>query len=151
MLRAIAMALGLSLVWLVMVQPQNTLWNWLAMGAAVLACSALAWRFGGFPDAYVRAPSVLFAHAQRSIDVMRGVVSIVRTASGGPFSRSPTLVRVRAQNGKARASFATLLNATPGLTIVDADEGGLLIHVFDEAAGDSAALTRAAQSLGAAQ
>lgn len=152
MLRAIAMALGLSLIWLVLAQPQNSPLSWMAMAAAVLACVACAWRLGGVADAYARAPRLLFAHAQRAVEVARGALAIVRTAGGGSFARAPALVRVRAQAGDAgmRKAFATLINATPGLLVVDADEGGLLIHALDEEAADASALARAAQRFGGA-
>jgi multisubunit Na+/H+ antiporter MnhE subunit len=152
MLRAIAMALGLSLFWLVLSQPQNSVWSWSAMGAAVLGCIVCAGRFGGITDTYLRAPRLIVAHARRSAGVLEGVLSIVRAASASVFPGAPTLLRLRVQarDPGRRASFASLLNATPGLLVVDADDSGLLLHAFDEEKADASLLTRAEQEMGGA-
>lgn len=144
MLHAAALLCGLAALWLLVTQRASSPQDWMIAGIAVLACVAVAMRFGGVSRAYARAPRLLALNAARAGAVIRGTLSTLRAAVSADVTMKPTLVRVRSrtQDVAERASFANMISATPGMAVVETDADGLLVHVIDEDAIDAADLGR---------
>lgn len=145
MLHAAAMLSGLFVVWMLWTQGWSSLVEaGVALGAAVAVVIVMA-RFGGIGAAFARGPGLAIASAASAGQVMRGVVRTVRGALAADVTLNPALVRVRtrAASGEARAALANLISAEPGLTVVEIDAEGLLVHVTDEDAADAADIGQA--------
>ena len=122
MLHAAAMLTGLWIVWLLLTQRWDSALD-LGVGAgAALLCVGLALRGGGAGEAFARLPSSLL------------LVNEISKALGMNVTLKPALVRVktRARKGEERAAFASMISATPGMAVVDADADGMLVHVLNE-------------------
>lgn len=117
-----------------------------AAGAlAVVAVMAWAARLGGV-DAesapFWRIARLGGALIQRAGAAWVDSISVARHALAADVTLNPALLRVRmrARGPAARAAFAHLVGAAPGVLVVDMDEDGLLAHVIDEAAIDASEL-----------
>jgi multisubunit Na+/H+ antiporter MnhE subunit len=104
---------------------------------------AVALRFGGVgrnPFGY--AAQFVMLSLARIGAVVRGGLSVLRAALAADVTVKPALVRVRTRSSDpiARAAFADLMSAAPGMAVVDSDEDGVLVHVINEDAIDEADL-----------
>lgn len=144
MLHAAAMLCGLVILWMLATQHVSSPQDWVIAGVGVLACVAVAARFGGLSRAFSRAPRLFALNAARAGAIARGTLATLRAALSADVTMKPTLVRVRsrAQSVAERASFANMISATPGMAVVEGDADGLLVHVIDEDAIDAADLGR---------
>ena len=135
MLRAAAAFLGSLLIWLLLAQHVGSLAD-LAIAASAAACAVLIGaHFGGGASAgYARAPQLLMLGASRVTTVLAGVSSTARAALAGDIRLAPGLARLKTRglDADARGDLATLISATPGNLVVEADAEGLLIHLIDE-------------------
>lgn len=144
MLKFLAMFVGLFGLWLLVSQRWATPMDWLAAGAVSAFCAVLALRVGGAPAAFARAPRALLATLRRAGAVFAGGLATVRCAAAADVALEPGLVRVRAraQDRDARAAFADLVTATPGLAVVETDAEGLMTHALLESKADAGDLAR---------
>ena len=144
MLHAAALLSGLLVLWILVTQRASSPQDWVISGVAVLACVAVALRFGGVSRAFVRAPRLVALNVARAGAVARGTLATLRAAISADVTMKPALVRVRsrAQGVAERASFANMISATPGMAVVETDADGLLVHVINEDAIDAADLGR---------
>lgn len=134
MLHAAAMLTGLWIVWLLLTQRWDSALD-LGVGAgAALLCVGLALRGGGAGEAFARLPSSLLLAVSRIGPLLQGAFATVRAAIAADVTLKPALVRVktRARKGEERAAFASMISATPGMAVVDADADGMLVHVLNE-------------------
>ncbi len=142
MLHAAAMLTGSFLIWLALTQRADSP---LALGAAALAALGavlVAWRFGGLGGSFARMPQIAALSIARVGALMRGAFGVLRAAIAADVALQPALVRVKTRlvGAGARVALAELLSAAPGQVVVEADGDGLLLHVIDENAVDSAGL-----------
>lgn len=134
MLHAAAMLTGLWIFWLLLTQRWHSpLELGVGVGAAAL-CVALALRGGGVGEAFARAPATLMLALSRVGALLQGAFATVRAAVAADVTLKPALVRVktRARRSEERAAFASMISATPGMAVVDADTDGMLVHVLNE-------------------
>jgi multisubunit Na+/H+ antiporter MnhE subunit len=144
MLHAAAMLCGLTLLWMLVSQRWSSPQDWLIAVAASAACIVVAWRFGGVGAAFANGPRLLLLTGARAGAVARGALATIRSALAADVTLKPALVRIktRAERAHDRASFASMISATPGMAVVDTDADGLLVHVMDEDAIDATDLGR---------
>lgn len=134
MLHAAAMLTGMFAVWLLWTQRWSSAVEiGVAIGAAALCVMFLS-RFGGIGPAFARMPILLMAGVAHVGAVMRGAVRTIRAALAADVTLNPALVRVRTRvaGAEGRAALANLVSAEPGLTVVEIDAEGLLVHVMEE-------------------
>lgn len=150
MLHAAAMLCVLVLLWMVTTQAWSSPQAWASAAGVSLACVLMALRLGGLSAAFARAPRLAALVFARSGAVARGALSMMRRAVSADVTLNPALVRVRtrAASGVARASFAHMLTATPGMAVVETDADGLLLHVMNEDQIDASELGRLEQAVG---
>lgn len=144
MFEAAAMLTGLWVLWLLLTQQWSGA-EQLAYGAvAALACVVAAARFSRLRGAgpFSRALPLLVFAISRAGAVARGAGATVRAAIAADVTLRPALVRVKTRpaSDAARAAFASLLSATPGMVVVDADDASMLAHVLHEDAIEPSAL-----------
>jgi multisubunit Na+/H+ antiporter MnhE subunit len=149
MLHAAALLCGFSILWMLLTRQWDSAQAWMIAIAAGGACAIFALRFGGVSRAFARAPQLSVLSLARIGAVFRGAVATMRAAISADVTLKPALVRVktRAERNDHRTSFATLLNATPGMIVVDTDADGFLVHVIDEDDVDTDDLGRLEQSI----
>jgi multisubunit Na+/H+ antiporter MnhE subunit len=149
MLHAAAMLCGLILLWMLSTQAWSSPQDWAIAAGVGFCCLAIALRFGGASTAYARAPQLLLLGATRAGAAIGGALSMIRRAASADVTIHPALVRVktRARRAHERASFAHMLSATPGMTVVETDADGVLLHVMDENRIDAGDLGRLEQSV----
>lgn len=142
MLHAAAMLTGLFLLWIALTQRTETPLDWGLAAGAALGGVLIAWRFGGVGRSFARAPRVLLLGLAGAGAAARGALRVVRAGIAADVSLRPALVRVKSRvtGAGARAVLAEMISAAPGQVVVEADGDGLLLHVIDEDAVDSAAL-----------
>lgn len=151
MLHAASMLTGLWIIWLLANGGWRTPEDLIVSLAAALVCVAFAARAGGAGDGFTRAPHALLLSFSRLSAVFRGALSTMRAAIAADVTLKPALVRVktRTQHASDRAAFGGMISATPGMTVVDVDGDGVLVHVLNEDAVDAEDLGRLeAQVLG---
>ncbi|MGE0741099.1 MAG: Na+/H+ antiporter subunit E [Hyphomonadaceae bacterium] len=144
MLHAAAMLTGLCAVWLIATQTWSS-WQQIALAVASAAfCTLAAARLGGASPAFARAPAVMLLALSQIGAVVRGAASVVWAALSADVTLRPALVRIRSRSGRpaARAAFANMLSAAPGVAVVETDPDGFLAHVAYEDAVDPADLGR---------
>jgi len=143
MLHALAMMIGLSVLWLLLV-PAWGLHDLVFAAAAAFACVIVAARLGGVDrgGAFSHPFQLVALALGRTGAVLRGALSTLSAALFGGAAVKPALVRMklRPSSDFARAVLADLAGATPGAVTVDVDEEGLLVHVLNEDAVDAAEL-----------
>lgn len=140
MLHAAAMLFGLFVLWLLSTQAWSTPQDVAIAAVAVLACVLAGARFGGLArNPFGRAPQFLLLVLGRISAVIAGALATLRAALAGDVTLRPALVRVktRAVSPLARAAFADMISAAPGVVVVESDADGLLVHVIDEEAVDA--------------
>jgi multisubunit Na+/H+ antiporter MnhE subunit len=155
MLHAAAMLAGLFALGLLLTQ------GWasqdqalLVFGAALASTGAAMWLGGIRKNAFSTAPQFVVLITSRAADIVRGALSTIRAALAADVTLRPALVSVHAEmtDSFAKAAAAALISAVPGSVVVETDTDGMLVHVMDEDAMDSAAFTalqrRAAAMLG---
>jgi multisubunit Na+/H+ antiporter MnhE subunit len=149
MLHAAAILFGLIVLWMLSTQAWGSPQEWAIAAGVSVACVLVVLRFGGASTAYLRAPHLLWLRLSRIGAAVRGALATIRRALSADVTLDPALVRVklRAPRSKDRASFAHALSATPGMTVVETDADGLLLHVIDEHNIDAAELGRLEQAL----
>ena len=143
MLHAAAMLTGLCMLWLLFTQHWNPPADAaIAAGAALTAATAAA-RLGGIGGAFARAPQTLLLALSRSGEVLSGAAATIRAAIAADIKLKPALVRVKTRAGAAaKAVFADMINAVPGIVVVETDAEGMLAHVLNEDSMDVADLSR---------
>jgi multisubunit Na+/H+ antiporter MnhE subunit len=156
MLHAAAMLAGLFALGLLLTQ------GWaaqdqalLVFGAALSSTGAAIWLGGIRKNAFSTAPQFVVLIASRAGDVARGALSTIRAALAADVTLKPALVSVHAETtgSFSNAAATDLISAVPGSVVVETDTDGMLVHVMNEDAMDSAAFTalqrRTAGMLGA--
>ncbi len=146
MVNAAAMFITLWGLWLLLAQ-QGLGAQALGVSAAVSAlCVIIAARLGavGGRGVYTHAFQLLAFVFGRAGTVVAGALGAMRAAIAADVTLKPALVRIktRATTALSQAALADLISAAPGAVVVEADAGGLLVHVLDEDAIDAPALTR---------
>jgi multisubunit Na+/H+ antiporter MnhE subunit len=138
------MLCGLIVLWMLSTRAWSSPQDWAIAAGVSIWCLAIALRFGGASAVYLRAPQLLWLQLVRSGAVVAGAMSTIRRAVSADVTLNPALVRVklRGRRDQERASFAHAVSATPGMTVVETDADGLLLHVLDEHSVDSAELGR---------
>ena len=140
MLRAAAAFFGLTLIWLLATQRFGAVGD-LAIAAGAAAGAHLSGvRFGGGASAgFVQAPRLVWLGLSRADIVLSGAASTARAALAADIALAPGLVRLKTRgvDPDTRADLATLVSATPGAVVVDADAEGLLIHLIEESEAES--------------
>ena len=156
MLHAAAMLAGLFALGLLLTQGWTSQGQvLLVFGAALASTGAAMWLGGVRKNAFSTAPQFVMLIVSRGGDVMRGALSTIRAALAADVTLKPALVSVHAEatGPFAKAAAADLISAVPGSVVVETDSDGMLVHVMNEDAMDSAAFTalqrRAAALLGA--
>lgn len=149
MLHAAAMLAGFFVIWLLLAQRLGGLADVALAGVVAAACVAVAARFGGVSAAFARAPGLVWLALARSGEVARGALATLRAAAAADVTLKPALVRVRtrADSVEARAAFADMLSASPGMAVVETEADGFLVHALDEDAVDAADLGRLEQAV----
>lgn len=144
MLHAAAMIIGLAVLWLCYGQRTTMGFDAALAFLVSLACVLLALRFGGADRGFLQAPGRIGLGGARAGAVARGALATMRAAVAADVTLAPALVRVktRATSASARAAFADMISAAPGMVVAEADEDGFLVHVIDEDAVDTADLGR---------
>lgn len=144
MLHAAAMLTGISLLWLLVMQPGLSPQGLVGGICVGLACVALGARLGGVTSAFARAPFLAIPALVRLGVVLQGAISTVRAAVAADIALKPALVRLktRVKGMEATAALAAMISASPGMVAVETDAEGLLVHVIDEDAVDAADLGR---------
>jgi len=156
MLHAAAMLAGLFALGLLLTQ------GWasreqaaLAFVTALVSVSAAMWLGGVVKNPYSHAAPFIVLLASRFGAILRGALATIRAALAADVTLKPALVRVRADAADAltKAAAADAISTAPGSIVVETDGEGMLVHVLDEDAADSAAFgdvqRRAAALLGA--
>jgi multisubunit Na+/H+ antiporter MnhE subunit len=156
MLHAAAMLAGLSALGLLLTQ------GWvsqdqalLAFGAALASTGVAMWLGGIRKTAFSTAPQFIVLIASRAGDGVRGALSTIRAALAADVTLRPALVSVHAETTGpfVKAAAADLISAAPGSVVVETDGEGMLVHVMNEDATDTAVFTalqrRVAAMLGA--
>jgi len=146
MLHAATMLIGRWGIWLLLTQ------GWSAPeiatgGGVALLCVVVSAHLGGVGrggGAFAYAPRLILLALGRSRAVLSGAFSTLRAGLAGEVTLQPALVRVRLRPSSdfARAALAGMISAAPGAVVVEADTDGLLVHVLDEEAIESADLGR---------
>jgi multisubunit Na+/H+ antiporter MnhE subunit len=138
MLHAAEMPVGLFVVWLLATQRWTSAQDFAAAALIALVCALAGARLGGVAKARVSALRLLPLMFARGGAILRGALATIRAAAAADVTLKPGLVRIktRATLASQRAAFASLLNATPGMALVEADAEGLLIHALNEDAID---------------
>ncbi len=143
MLHTAALFTALCALWLLMTQQWHSIADIGITVGAALACTIFAQRFGGVGGAFARAPTSLVLVMGRGGAVLAGAAATLRTALAADVTLSPALVRVKTRvGGAAKALFADLVSAVPGVVVVETDAEGLLAHVVNEGAVDDADFSR---------
>lgn len=156
MLHAAAMLAGLFAVGLLLTlgwasQEQALL----MLGAALASTGAAVWLGGIRKNAFSTAPQFVVLIASRAGAIVRGALSTIRASLAADVTLTPALVSVRTETTGtfAKAAAADLISAVPGSVVVETDSDGVLVHVMNEDAMDSASFTahqrRTAAMLGA--
>jgi multisubunit Na+/H+ antiporter MnhE subunit len=141
MLHAAAMLAGLFLLGLVATEGWGSREQAALVVAIALASTAAAMRLGGVRKTpFSTAPQFAVLLAGRAGAVMRGAFSTIRAALSADVTLKPALVRARVDDAGAfvKAAAADAITAAPGSIVVESDGDGLLVHVLDEDALDSA-------------
>lgn len=142
MLHAASMLLAVFVLWLATselgVSTAHNLW---IAGAIAAFCTGVAARFGGVGRQFTGLLAGLVASAAQSVGVVGAAFKTLRAGLSAEISVEPALVLVKSKmtEGERGAALASLISAHPGLTVVETDADGLLVHVLDEAAADGAA------------
>lgn len=138
------MLIGLALLWLLYAQRGLS-----SFDAALAVCAAavgvfFALRFGGVGRGFSQALARIGLGLARAGALVRGALSTIRAAAAADVTLSPALVRVktRAVSADARAAFADMISAPPGMVVVETDADGFLVHVIEEDAVDTTDLGR---------
>ncbi|HET9230953.1 MAG TPA: Na+/H+ antiporter subunit E [Vitreimonas sp.] len=127
----------------------------LVFGAALASAGAAMWLGGIRKNAFSTAPQFIVLIASRALDVVRASLTTIRAALAADVTLKPALVSVHAETAGpfARAAAADLISAVPGSVVVETESDGVLVHVMNEDAMDSATFTalqrRTAALLGA--
>jgi multisubunit Na+/H+ antiporter MnhE subunit len=141
MLHAAAMLAGLFALGLLITQ------GWVSRDQAVLvfvaalvSVGAALWLGGVRKSPFSTAPQFLMLIVSRFGAVVRGALSTIRAALAADVTLRPALVSVRADAAgpAAKAAAADLISAVPGSVVVESDSEGMLVHVINEDAMDSA-------------
>lgn len=138
------MLIGLALLWLLYAQRGLTSFDAALAVCAAVVCVLLTLRFGGVGRGFSQAPARIGLGLARAGALVRGALSTMRAAVAADVTLSPALVRVktRAVSPDARAAFADMISAPPGMVVVETDADGFLVHVIEEDAVDTADLGR---------
>jgi multisubunit Na+/H+ antiporter MnhE subunit len=156
MLHAAAMLAGFFGIGLLLTQGWMSRDLIAVTSGVALATVALALLLGGVrKNPFSTAPQFITLIVSRLGAVLRGALATTRAALAADVTLRPALVRVRADEAGpfAHAGAADAISAAPGSVVVETDSEGMLVHVLNEEATDSAALTavqsRAISLLGA--
>lgn len=150
MLHAAAMLLGLFVIWFAVAPTGASLVDILIAAGAALVCTLVMMRLRAVSEAFLRMPRALVAAVRRAPDVVGGALSTIRAALAADLTLQPALVRIKTRGGGVeRAAFAHLLSATPGMTVVETDADGFLVHVTYEDDIDAAELGQLERMVGA--
>jgi multisubunit Na+/H+ antiporter MnhE subunit len=144
MLHAAAMLAGFFALGVLLTQGWESQDQLLLMfGAALASTGAAMWLGGIRKNAFSTAPPLVVLIASRTGDVVRGALSTIRAALAADVTLKPALVSVHAEMTEsfAKAAAADLISAVPGSVIVETDTDGMLVHVTNEDAMDSAVFT----------
>ncbi len=144
MLRYLALFVGLFSLWLVATQRWSAPGDLIAAAIAGGVATLVAARLGGATAAFASAPRALYAAARRAAAVVRGALMTARAAAAADIALQPALVRirVRSRSEDARAAFADLVSATPGLVVVETEPDALMAHALMERDADATALAQ---------
>lgn len=143
MLHTAALFTALCALWLLATQQWHAPADIAVSVGAAFACTAFALRLGGASGAFARSPKSIILVIGRCGAVLAGAAATMRAALAADVTLSPALVRVKTRvDPAARALFADLVSAVPGIVVVETDAEGLLAHVVNEDAVDSADLSR---------
>jgi len=155
MLHAAAMLAGLFVLALLITQGWMSREHALLAFGVALASMSFALAFGGVrKNPFSTTPQFLMFVSSRLGAALGGALTTVRAALAADVTLKPALVRVRADETGAFAlgAAADAISAAPGSVVVETDSEGMLVHVLNEDATDSEALTaiqaRAAGLLG---
>ncbi len=133
MLSAVSMALGVSVLWLLLTQQWSTPVDFavaLAVGLIALVSTA---RVGGPSPAFTRLPSVLLALFRRIGTVIGGAMATLRAALAADIILKPGLVRVKSSlAGRDASAFSGMVTMAPGAAVIDTDDEGMFVHVLNE-------------------
>jgi|GEM_PF-1759742 len=141
MLRAVAAFIGLFLIWLLLTgklqTPAQLAW---AGGAAALSLWAGIRLAGAASPVFAAAPQFLLLGFARAGLALGACLSTLRAALAADVALAPGLARLktRSTNNDVRAELANLISAAPGAVVVDADAEGLLMHLLNEDALETA-------------
>jgi multisubunit Na+/H+ antiporter MnhE subunit len=141
MLRAVAAFIGLFLIWLLLTgklqTPAHLAW---AAGAAALSLWVGVRLAGAVSPVFAGAAQFLLLGLARAGLALRACLSTLRAALAADVALAPALARLktRSANNNVRAELANLISATPGAVVVDADAEGLLMHLINEDALETA-------------
>jgi multisubunit Na+/H+ antiporter MnhE subunit len=156
MLHAAAMLAGLFALGLLLTQAWASQDRaLLVFGVALASTGAAMWLGGIRKNAFSTTPQFVVLIASRAGDAVRGALSTTRAALAADVTLKPALVSVHAETtgSFSKAAAADLISAVPGSVVVETDSDGMLVHVMNEEAIDSAAFAalqrRTAALLGA--
>jgi multisubunit Na+/H+ antiporter MnhE subunit len=138
------MLIGTCVLWLMATQRWTSSDGLTLAVISALACVFISARLGGAGGAFADAPRMAALALSRAGDVLRAAMKTVRAAAAADVRLNPALVRVKTRSGaaSARAGFAHVVSATPGMAVVETDVEGALVHVMDEDETDAADLAR---------
>ncbi len=142
MLHAAAMLAGLFVVGLSITQGSGSRDQVaLAFAAALISLGVALWFGGVRKTPYSAVPQFVMLVASQTGAIVRGALSTIAAALAADVTLKPALVRVRAEAGGAlaKAAAADLISAVPGSVVVETDGEGMLVHVMNEDAMESAA------------
>lgn len=148
MLHAAAMLAGLFALGLLLTQGWSAREHVALVFVAALVSTAVgAWLGGVRKSPFSTAPAFVTLLAARTGAVVQGALATIRAALAADVTLKPALVRVRAEaaGATAKAAAADLISAAPGSVVVDTDGEGMLVHVMNEDASDSAVFSGVAQ------
>lgn len=148
MLNAIATAAGLFGLWFALAPAQASATSGAVAAGAVVASMLIAARFGAFDKSARFSPTLLALLVRRMARSVRGAIGVVGAVIA-PTSQRSGLVRIRqSETSEAtRAAFANFVGAAPGVTVLEVQADGLLVHALDEEGLDAGKLARTEAAL----
>ncbi len=143
MLHAAAMLAVLFALGLLLTQGWASADQAILVFGAALASVGAALCLGGVRKTPFSTPQFVALIAANAGAVMRGALSTIRAALAADVMLKPALVSVHAETTGpfAKAAAADLISAASGSVVVETDSDGMLVHVMDEDARETAAFT----------